>query len=144
MAGKVKTYNPKEVLISFGTHSVTGYAEDSFINLEKNGDGITDTTGCDGEQIRSLDPDDTYNITLTLLQESVTNSWLQNKHDQDRATGEGMFPVTVKDLRGGTLFSCEQAWVTNAAARPFGKTAQNREWSLRTGEATLVDSADWK
>lgn len=29
MAGKVRTYNPKEVLISFGTHSVTGYAEDS-------------------------------------------------------------------------------------------------------------------
>lgn len=52
MAGKVKTYNPKEVLVSFDTHSVTGYAEDSFINLEKNGDGITDVVGCDGEQIR--------------------------------------------------------------------------------------------
>ena len=55
MAGKVRTYNPKEVLISFGTHSVTGYAEDSFVNLEKNGDGISDVIGCDGEQIRSLD-----------------------------------------------------------------------------------------
>ena len=63
MAGKVRTYNPKEVLISFGTHSVTGYAEDSFVSLEKNGDGISDVIGCDGEQIRSLDPDDTWNIT---------------------------------------------------------------------------------
>jgi hypothetical protein len=144
MAGKVKTYNPKEVLISFGIHAVTGVAEDSFINLEKNGDGITDVIGCDGEQIRSLDPDDTWNITLTLLQESVTNAWLQNRHDQDRLDGLGMFPVTIKDLRGGLLFSCEQAWVTIAAAHPFGKTAQNREWTLRTGEATLIDSDAWK
>lgn len=144
MAGKVRTYNCKEVLISFGTHSVTGVAEDSFVSLEKNGDGISDVIGCDGEQIRSLDPDDTWNITLSLLQESVTNAWLQNMHDKDRTDGTGMFPVTIKDLRGGTLFSCEQAWVTTAAARPFGKTAQNREWTLRTGEATLVDSAEWK
>lgn len=144
MAGKVRTYNPKEVLISFGTHSVSGYAEDSFVNLEKNGDGISDVIGADGEQIRSLDPDDTWNITLTLLQESVTNSWLQNMHDKDRATGDGMFPVTVKDLRGETLFSCEQAWVTIAAARPFGRTAQNREWTFRTGEADLIDSESWK
>jgi hypothetical protein len=144
MAGKVRTYNPKEVLISFGTHAVTGLAEDSFITLEKNGDGITDVVGCDGEQIRSLDPDDTWNLTLALLQESVTNAWLQNKHDQDRATGEGTFPAAIKDLRGGTLFACEQAWVTIAASHPFGKTAQNREWSLRTGEATLVDSPKWK
>ncbi|GHU52679.1 hypothetical protein AGMMS49975_08980 [Clostridia bacterium] len=144
MAGKVRTYNPKEVLVSLGTHAASGFAEDSFITLEKNGDGITDVIGCDGEQIRSLDPDDTWNITFAFLQESLTNAWLQNKHDQDRATGLGVFPVTIKDLRGGTLFSCEQAWVTIAAAHPFGKTAQNREWSLRTGEATLIDSTQWK
>ena len=34
MAGKVKTYNPKEVLIALGSHIVTGYAEDSFVSIE--------------------------------------------------------------------------------------------------------------
>ena len=33
MAGKVKTYNPKEVNIAIGTHIVTGYAEDSFVSI---------------------------------------------------------------------------------------------------------------
>lgn len=144
MAGKVRTYNPKEVLISFGTHSVSGYAEDSFVTITKHGDGISDVIGCDGEQIRSLDPDDTYDITVVLLQESVSNAWLQNTHDRDRQTGDGMFAITIKDLRGGLVFSCEQAWVVNAAERVQGKTAQNRSWTIRTGEGTLNDSESWK
>jgi hypothetical protein len=144
MAGKVRTYSSKEVLISFGTHAVSGYAEDSFVNLEKNGDGWSRVTGADGETIRSQDPDDTWNVTLTLLQESVTNAWLNNKLAQDENNKDGMFPVTVKDLRGGALFSCEQAWVTKSPSYGFGKTAQNREWTLNTGAGTLRDSKDWK
>jgi hypothetical protein len=141
--GKTKTYNSREVLISFGNHSVTGYAEDSFINIEKNGDGFSDVVGCDGEQIRSMDPDDTYNITLALLQSSPSNAFLQNKNNQDNKNGDGFFPVTIKDLRGGLVFNCEEAWAVNPAARPFGKTAQNREWSLRTSTGKLEDS-EWK
>ena len=37
----VKTYNPKSVTIACGNHIVTGYADDSFVTIEANGDGIT-------------------------------------------------------------------------------------------------------
>ena len=67
MAGRVKTYNPKEITISLGTHIVTGYGEDSFVTIEANTDGITKKVGCDGEVVRSISPDHTYNISLTLL-----------------------------------------------------------------------------
>ena len=40
MSSKIKTYNPKEVIVTCGTHIVTGYADDSFISIEPNGDGI--------------------------------------------------------------------------------------------------------
>lgn len=30
MSSKIKTYNPKEVIVTCGTHIVTGYADDSF------------------------------------------------------------------------------------------------------------------
>lgn len=53
MAGKVKTYNPKEVNIAIGTHIVTGYAEDSFVSIEPSGDGTTKKIGADGEVTRS-------------------------------------------------------------------------------------------
>ena len=39
--GKIKTYNPKEVTIALGNHIVAGYADDSFITIDPNGDGVT-------------------------------------------------------------------------------------------------------
>ena len=57
--GKIKTYNPKEVTIALGNHIVAGYADDSFITIDPNGDGVTKKVGCDGEIVRSISPDDT-------------------------------------------------------------------------------------
>ena len=47
-AGKLKTYDPKKVLIAIGSHSVSGYADDSYVSVEPSGDGTTKKTGCDG------------------------------------------------------------------------------------------------
>ena len=43
----VKTYNSRLVTVALGTHSVTGFADDSFITVEPLGDGVTSKSGCD-------------------------------------------------------------------------------------------------
>ncbi len=135
--GKVKTYNPKEVMMALGTHIPSGYAEDSFITIDPNGDGITKKVGCDGEIVRSVSPDDTYIVKLSVLQTSDTNAFLQQKFNQDRETGDGIFPILIKDLKGGLVFSTDAAWVAKPASRGFGKEAANREWEIHTGSAIL-------
>jgi hypothetical protein len=137
--GKITTYNPKKVSVSLGSHIVTGYADDSFITIDPNGDGVTKKVGCDGEIVRSISPDDTFVIKLTVLQTSPTNSWLQNMHAADIANGSGMFPILVKDLSGSTVFKAAQAWPAKPASRGFGKEANNREWELHTGSGTLSE-----
>ena len=137
MSGIIHTYNPKEVTIALGSHIVTGYAEDSFISIEPNGDGITKKVGCDGEIVRSISPDKTYVIKLNVLYQSASNSYLQAQFDRDVDTGDAMFPVLIKDLKGGMVFSAAQAWVVKPAVRGFGKESGNREWEIHTGEATL-------
>ena len=139
MSGVIKTYNPKQVLISFGNHMVSGYAEDSFVTVDPNGDGVTKKVGCDGEIVRSISPDDTYVIKLSVLHTSATNSFLQNKFNQDIKTGDGMFPVLIKDLKGGMLFSTDAAWPSKPASRGFGKEASNRDWELHTGSGVLTE-----
>lgn len=139
MSGQIMTYNPKEVIVSFGSHMVSGYAEDSFVTIDPNGDGVTKKVGCDGEIVRSVSPDDTYVIKLSLLHTSQTNKWLQNKFNQDVKTGDGIFPVMIKDLKGGMLFSSDAAWPTKPASRGFGKEASNREWELHTGAGILTE-----
>lgn len=136
---KVKTYNPKQVTVSFGNHLVTGYADDSFITIDPNGDGVSKKVGCDGEIVRSVSPDDTYLVKLSVLQSSATNSFLQKKYQNDIANGNGMFPVLIKDLKGGLVFKTAFAWVTKPASRGFGKEANNREWEIATGSGTLSE-----
>ena len=132
-----KTYNPKEVSIAFGSHIVTGFADDSFVVIESNGDGVTKKVGCDGEIARAISPDGTYKVKVTLLQTSDSNSYLQERYDQDRENGEGTFPILIKDLKGGLVFSAEDAWVIKPASRTLGKETNNLEWELDTGDAVF-------
>ena len=137
MAGKVKTYNPKEVTIACGSHIVSGIADDSFVSIEANGDGITKKIGCDGEIARAVSPDNTYKVKISLLQTSDSNTFFSNMFDVDRETGEGLFPVLIKDLKGGLVFSTEAAWVIKRSSVTRGKDTNNREWEIDTGDATF-------
>ena len=139
MADAIKTYNPKEVVVACGTHIVSGYADDSFISIEPNGDGITKKVGCDGEIARSISPDNTYKVKITLLQNSDSNSFFSNIADYDRATGNGLFPVLIKDLRGGLLFATEAAWVIKKSPATRGKETNNREWEIDTASAVRTE-----
>ena len=139
MADAIKTYNPKEVVVACGTHIVSGYADDSFISIEPNGDGITKKVGCDGEIARSISPDNTYKVKITLLQNSDSNSFFSNIADYDRATGNGLFPVLIKDLRGGLLFAPEAAWVIKKSPATRGKETNNREWEIDTASAVMTE-----
>lgn len=139
MASRIKTYNPKEVIITLGTHIVNGIADDSFVSIEQNGDGITKKVGCDGEIVRSISPDNTYNIKIALLQTSETNTFLQKRVAMDQTNGSGMFPILIHDLKGGLQFSSDAAWVAKAAPRGYGKEASNREWDIQTAGAELSE-----
>lgn len=137
--GKIATYNPKKVTISLGNHIVTGFADDSFVSIDPNGDGVTKKVGCDGEIVRSVSPDDTYIVKLSVLQTSPTNAWLQRMFAADVENGTGMFPILVKDLSGSTVFKAAQAWPAKPASRGFGNASSNREWELHTGSGTLTE-----
>ena len=135
----VKTYNPKEIICSLGSHIVSGFADDSFITIDPNSDGVTKKVGCDGEVVRSISPDDTYIVKISLLQTSETNSYLQSCVARDKKSGDGMFPIVIKDLKGGLVFSTDAAWAKGTTSRGYGKEAGNREWELHTGSATLEE-----
>lgn len=131
----VTTYNPKEVVITLGVHIATGIADDSFVTIDPNGDGITKKVGCDGEVVRSISPDDTSIVKVVVFQTSPTNRFLNEMLKRDRKTGDGIFPVLIKDLKGGTKFSAQQAWVSKPPSRGYGKEAGTREWEIHTGKS---------
>lgn len=143
----VKTYDCKKVTMVFGPVILTGFAESTFINIETEGDGITAIVGCDQEIVRSISPDSILKkITVTLLQTSSSNDELSLLQDYDNATGNGMYPLAIKDLSGRTVLMADQAWITKKPAVKRGKTASDgsAEWEFYAvvpDEAFLVGGA---
>ena len=82
------TYASNQVLIAAGNHAVSGYAEDSFISIDANGDGIMKKVGCDGEVSRAVSPDNTYTVKIALMQGSPSNKFFQGMYEKDRTSGD--------------------------------------------------------
>lgn len=131
----VTTYNCSKVKIALGAHSVTGYAEDSFVVIEPIDGGVTSKAGCDGEIVRSVDPNERFTVKLTLLASSPTHRYLLNRYNQDKKDGTGIFPILINDLTGEEKFSASKAWVQKIPSTTKGKDSQNKEWVIETGQA---------
>ena len=132
----VKTYDPRQIMMSLGSHVVSGYSDGTFLTIEAHGDGISKSVGADGEVIRSIDPDETATVTITVQYGSDTYKFAKQQYDMDRIThGDGMFPVLIKDLKGNLVFSAEEGWIDNSPSTEFGKEASDREIVIETGKA---------
>ncbi len=132
MAG-VLTYDPKRVMVIFGTHQIHGMSEDDIVSVSPLGDGMQIHVGADGEVARSIDPNHCYEVTISLATTSKSNDYLSNMFNLDGNTGGGIAPLLIKDLAGSTLFYAAQAWVQNAPEMGKHRTVDTQEWTLNTG-----------
>lgn len=134
----VTTYDPKKNIVVFGGIEISGFAEDSIIEIEPLGDGMKTVVGCDGESARSIDPNQNYKATIKLMATSASNDLLSAQYVADRESGSGMLPLIFKDLSGRTTFFAEQAWVTKLPKIAREKEVKSNEWVLETGPADVV------
>ena len=132
----VKTYNPKDLVVIFGTEKLHGFSEDDMITIKPSGDGTIKYVGADGEVGRSIDPDSTLEISISLASTSASNDTLMSYYELDRETGAGMVPLAIKDLSGSTVVAASQAWVKNVPEAKKGRKIDTQEWTIYTGQAT--------
>ena len=130
----VLTYNPKKNIIIYGAKQLTGFAEDDMITIKPLGDGMQIFSGADGEVGRSIDPNSTYEVTVSLATSSKSNDYLSNCFNKDRKTGNNMLPLIIKDLSGSTLFFAKQACIKNFPESKRGRKISNQDWTFNTGQ----------
>lgn len=126
----VYTYNPKQIKIALGTHTVSGYADDSFVTIDPAGDGIQTKYGCDGEVNRAISTNQSQTIKIALLQNSPTNQYLEAMAGKDIEDGTGYFSIIIKDLMGRETYTSDFCFVNKLASKGYGKGTTNREWEL--------------
>jgi hypothetical protein len=129
-----KTYNPKNMLISFGGAILQGFAKGTFLEAERAEDGFKSDVGSDGEVARTQSNNKMGTITFTLMHHVQSNDVLSAFAALDEISGEGVLPFFAKELNGTTVMAAANAWVKKLPKVSRGDEASNVEWSIECAD----------
>lgn len=129
----VRTYSPDRVMVLVSGAPMSGFAEDTFVEITPLADLSTMQVGADGEVARSIGTNKCCTVALTLQQTSPSNDILTGILELDAATGAAIFPLMVQDLIGRTMFAVSQAWISKRPPLVFAREVSDRTWEITTG-----------
>lgn len=132
-----KTYDPKLVSVIVGGKIMSGFADGSFVVVERNEQAFTLKTGVDGEGTRSKSNNKSGKITITLMSSSKSNDDLSAFALADELNNTGAVPVMVKDNGGRSLHAAETAWVQKIPNDDKAKEANERVWIMETDSVNM-------
>lgn len=120
--------DPSEFTITYGTHTIKGFADGTYVNITYNANTFEPAKGADGEAARIVTNDNSVTLTVTLLQSSSSNTILSGLDNIDRKTALGALPLFVKDNLGDTVGGGSIAWIQKAPDVSNSKTVEPRAW----------------
>lgn len=134
----IGNYSPDDfsIILSKGdfVHKVTGFAEGTFISMERLTPTSTPYQGIgDNPFARTKRRHTSMDITVTLHSASPSNFVFQKLLDADAAdpmSNEWVFSCTMKDLSGQTVLSSAQAIIMAPATADFSDAIETRDWSI--------------
>jgi hypothetical protein len=139
MANNVLQYDPKNFTMICGPNVISGFADDSFVEVERYDDAFTMKTGVDGVTTRAKNSMYAGKITIRLMQSSASNDALSNfalLDQQDPPTGS--FAILAKDTLGRSVFSAQTAWVKKFPKSEWKKDVNTVEWVLDCGSPLQI------
>lgn len=125
-------YDPKDISMIFAGINIQGFADGTFVNVERNEDQFSLAVGAQGEGTRIKNNNRSGRITITLQQSSPSNAELDALATADELSNSGFGPVLVRDNGGQDLHKGEVAWIVKKPAAAYAKELSNREWIIET------------
>lgn len=134
MANTVLTYDPKQFSMICGDKIIGGFADDDFIEVERDEDAFSKKAGVDGIVTRAKNNVRMGKITIRIMQSSPSNDDLTAFAKLDEATPPaGSFAATARDGSGRSAFSAQTAWIKKLPKTVFKKDIEMREWVIDCG-----------
>lgn len=130
----IKTINIKARQVIWGPVIMHGFGDD-MVEVEQPEDDVEVAEGADGEVTHIMKQTRHARVTVTLKQSSLANTELSGYRIADRLTGSGIFPLTVRDGSGTTVFFAPAARIIKAPNIKFSKSVQDNQWVFGTGPA---------
>lgn len=132
------TFDPRNVSIIIGSHVVGGFADGTFITVERSTPTWSKQIGASGESVRIKSNDRSGKITLTLQQTSLSNDVLDGYRMADELKNAGKFPFIMNEAGGASLAEGTETWVLQPPNLEYGKDLGTRQWVLETGDLFMA------
>jgi hypothetical protein len=133
----VKQYDPKAISMIVGGKIMSGFADGTFIEVERNEQAFTLKVGVDGEGTRAKSNNKSGKITITLMQSSSSNDALTAFAAADELSNSGAVPSYLKDNLGTTIVAAQTSWVQKYPKIGFAKDVETRQWVLETDDISI-------
>lgn len=127
-----RTYDPNQVNLYISGILVTGFAEDTFIEVKRNEPIYKTKYGVRGDATRTRNANKSGTITFHLMQSAVANEKLSElvAADEIAAAGTIVFPVMIKDSSGTSLDSAPEAWIIGYPDATYAREVKERTWVI--------------
>jgi len=132
----MQTYSPQDTILTIDGNIISGYADGTFVSVEREVDAYTKVVGADGEVSRTRSANRSGTLTLTLKQTSDSNRVLGSLMLQDETDDSGSFDCYVKDNLGNKLFT-GIGWIRKVPTFEYGSDESNREWAIDLATVTF-------
>ena len=116
-------YDPKKVTVIYDGMVITGFADDSMIEAEKNEDNITPHVGVLGEVSIAINADNTGTVTISLANTSPFIKILAEK-----ARANTIAPLSIIDMNeNGVNVGGTEAVIIKPPNVTIGKEVESQE-----------------
>jgi hypothetical protein len=132
------TYDPSKVnvilteLETKNSHAVTGFMNDSIVEINQNNDDAELEVGAQqGEWGWSINQDRSGVLVCHLKQTSDSNDWLTDIANKQQLVGGGILSMLVKDLSGRALHYAPEGRIARPADSEYGSSISERTWNIK-------------
>lgn len=136
-----KNYDPGLVVVVFGGIQMRGYADGTFVQIERAEDAFSMAVGAGGDVVRVRNRNRTGSITVTLQRASPVNDLLAAIALADEvgaSAAAGVKPIMVRDLNGTLLAGGAEAWIRKLPTVELGVEHSNVEWVIDVATLQLT------
>lgn len=128
--GDFHTYSPDLVTISFAGLIITGFANDTFVEVERDEAMFTKYTGALGDVARSRSLNKGGKVTITLMAVAPINNDLTGIALLDEVDGDAYAPLMIKDNNGSMVCHADIAWISKMPKIDRAKESGTIQWEF--------------
>lgn len=131
----MKTYDAKDIILIVGGLPIdAGRDAGNFLSIAADTPEYTKTVGADGEVVVNRSNDRSRNVTITLMQSSLSNAALSGFLSTDRIAEGGVgYPFIMRHRGQLTTVVATRAKLTNgpgSAGTEYGQEVGTHQWEL--------------